>query len=86
LGDGTAFVVHNEKGILSVLRLRKFFFRLYEPVKFADVTKAKKWIDSGCFAQIQEDFTELDVDFYKEIIVYREPDAFEKMLFGDEDD
>lgn len=73
LYDKTAIVIHKDIGVLCVLYRRRYDYKLYEPVKFNDAEKAQKWINSGCIAILQESFSELDIGFRIEMIVYREP-------------
>ena len=68
----SAWVLHKDKGVLSVLIRHRFFHKLYSPIEFKSVGKAQAWIDSGCIAEIQESCSELDVGFRKEMVVYRE--------------
>jgi len=84
LYDKSAIVIHDDIGILCVKYRDRFYYKLYQPVQFTDVEKAQKWVNSGCIAEIQENFNELDVGFRKEMIIYRELDDFEKMVFGEE--
>lgn len=83
LFDKTAIVIHKDIGILCVKYRDKYPYKLYEPVKFTDAQKAQKWVESGYMAQLQENFSELDVGFRKEMIVYRELSDYEKMVFGE---
>lgn len=83
LYDKTAIVIHKDTGILCVKYRDKYSYKLYEPVKFNDAQKAQKWIESGNIGRLQENFSELDVGFKKEMIVYREPSDYEKMIFGE---
>ena len=73
LHDKTAIVIHKDIGILCVKYRKRYDYTLYEPVKFKDVERAQKWVETGCMAELQEGFSELDVGFRKEMIVYREP-------------
>ena len=83
LYDKTAIVIHNDIGILCVKYRDKYHYKLYKPVKFTTSELAQKWINSGYMAQLQEGFSELDVGFRKEMIVYRELSDYEKMVFGE---
>jgi len=62
-----AAVYHPERGVLCYGE-HHWDVAIYYPVLFKDKAAAYKWIESGCIAEIQESFHNLDIGFRTQTI------------------
>jgi hypothetical protein len=57
-------VFHPERGQLCYIEEPSGgFVTLYHPIRFKDAAAARQWIESGCIADLQEEFTLLGIGF-----------------------